>query len=182
MDAEPTLAADVAEAETQGCYAWSQADDAEAVTTYIPRRSWKSPLLAVAAVVALLSAGFVVYKINDAADGGRHWNDVVNPPTASATKPQVAPIKPQVAPPALQDDVARYAALYRSRGGKIIPGHEKAAAAEARDQICVSLATDSVAGEINAIVLGSPGFSRYWAAVITNTAIDVYCPQYGDNK
>jgi hypothetical protein len=177
MDAEPTLAADVAEAETQGCYAWSQADDAEAITTYIPRRSWKIPAVAVAlaSTAAIAAAVFLA------------WPESAGKPQVAPTKPQVTagPIAPAIrppAPPAPQDDVARYAALYRSRGGKIIPGHEKAAAAEARDQICVSLATDSVAGEINAIVLGSPGFSRYWAAVITNTAIDVYCPQYGDNK
>jgi hypothetical protein len=175
MDAEPTLAADVAEAETQGCYAWSQADDAEAVTTYIPRRSWKLPAAAIA-LASTAAIGAAVFLAWPQSAGKQQ----VAPPTTTVAAPRpTIQASPPVQP---QDPDMRYAALYRSRGGKIMPGHERAAAKEARDVICESLATTSVADEISNIVRDNAGFPRYDAAVVTNTAIDVFCPQYSINK
>jgi len=159
LDPEPTLAASV-EDETQSLHAWSQEDTATEVVDYWPR-SWRTPLILVAVAIAALTAVGV-------------WTMRPQPaptPVVSAPKPQVAPLDP----------VARYAELYRSRGGRIFPGHEQAAADEARN-VCVELASKTPGDEINDIMASSPGFNRYYAGVVTNTAIDVFCPQYNLGK
>lgn len=162
LDPEPTLAAS-AEEETQSLHAWSQADDADTVIAYHPGRSWRLP-----ALFAVLAAAAVAVTV------------VLGWPQ-SAGKQQAAPTKRQVAAAAQLKPEDRYANLYRSRGGRILPGQEQVAAHEAQD-ICTQLAGETVPDMISGIVTRNPGFSRYSAAVLTNTAIDVYCPQYSPTK
>jgi hypothetical protein len=68
-DAEPTMAADVADSETQSIHAWSQTDDADTEPAVMPhRRSWKLPLvLAGIATVAVIGAGAYQYWPDHAA-------------------------------------------------------------------------------------------------------------------
>lgn len=102
-DEQPTLLSQpVAESQTQSINAWSLADDADTeVTPYRHERSWRVTVaLSAAAVVAAVSVGAVVYKMNDAVDhagGQRHQNDVVNGPTL----PPVAAPTPRPSEPVL---------------------------------------------------------------------------------
>ncbi len=80
-----------------------------------------------------------------------------------------------------QDPDRRYVALYRSRGGAIVPGHEHAAANEAR-QVCERLSSGESFGQlVTDIVVDNPGMTRYNASLFANTAADVFCPQYSQN-
>lgn len=165
LDQEPTQAADTLDAETQAIQAWSQADDAAAVTTYIPRRSWKIPatVITFAATAALSAGAFLV------------WPE-------STTKPQVAPTvvaaRPTIAPsPPVQPQSPdqRFTQLFKSRGGLIEPGREQTVLTEAH-QVCDHLQQETHDQFIANIIKGTPGMTRYTAQLFVDTASDVYCP------
>lgn len=173
---DETFAADISASETQSIHAWSLADDADTDVVEYHHRSWKSPLMFLAAVLALLSAGFGVYKANDLVDSGgsRHWDTVVNP---SAANPQVAPTKPQVAAPQpkpeSKDDL--FVRLLTEKG--IPVGTPEVVASDGRG-ICIRIKNGRTEQQmVHDIQVGTPGISEKDAWIWADTALEVYCPQ-----
>jgi hypothetical protein len=167
LDPEPTLAAQV-EDETQSLHAWSQADDGEAITEYIQRRSWKIP-----AAVAAISASAAI-----AAGLFLAWPQ-------SATKSLVAPTKPQVAAPAIpvsppvqvQSPDQRFLALLKQRDVVVV---SPPLAINGAHETCTDLAKGYSAREIaEAGVRATPGENLDTAGTFVATAQEIYCPPQG---
>lgn len=165
MEAEPTLAAITPEDETQSLHAWSQADDGEAITEYIPRRSWKIPatVAAIAASAAIAAGVFLAWPQN-------------------ATKPQVAPAKPQVVAPAIpasppvevQSPDQRFIALLKQRNVVVV---SPPLAINGAHETCTDLGQGYSAREIaEAGVRATPAENLDTAGTFVATAQEVYCP------
>lgn len=168
MEAEPTLAAITPEDETQSLHAWSQADDGDAITEYIPQRSWKFPALVtvLAASAAVTAAAFLA------------WPE-------SATNPLVAPEKPNVAAPAhpsiapspplqAQSPDQRFLALIQQRGIRIVSQPLAVAAAH---WVCTQEAKGYPDPDIaQALVNSTPGSNLKTESIFVDTTREVYCP------
>lgn len=166
---EPTLAADLDKLDTQSIRAWSQADDAEALTEYIPRRSWKLPALiaALAATAAVGAGAFLMF------------------PQESATKPQVAPAKPPVAAPThpsiapsppvqQQSPDERFIALLKQRRVVVV---SPLLAVNGAHETCTDLAQGWSARDIaEAATRSTPGTDLKTESTFVATAQEVYCP------
>jgi hypothetical protein len=170
-EAEPTLPADLADSETQSIHAWSQADNAEAITTYIPRRSWKIPAgLAALAVAAVVTTGVV-----------HEWPHT-QPPAAQTTP--VAPVAPKIQPPPLPALPAtpdqRFIALLKQRGVIVV---SPPLAINGAHETCTNLAKGYTAREIaEAEVKATPGANINTESTFVATAQEVYCPPPGAQK
>lgn len=165
MNDEPTLAADLAEAETQSVYAWAQDDDAD--TEVVVRRSWKLPVM-LTVLTAAAVAGGVIYALPHGKPQPA--------PTPTTTRAAVPPAPTTTRPPSPDE---QFVSLFRSRGGLVEPGREQMVIDEARG-VCARLDQGEAEEQlIRDMLAGTPGMTRYTAELFTDSSIDVYCPQYG---
>jgi hypothetical protein len=179
MDAEPTQAAHhTEEDQTQSLHAWSQADDGEAITEYIPRRSWKLPatVAAVAACAAIAAGAFLA----------RPHTPAPTPPTAAPTAaaplptqeaPTPAPTiaaSPPVKPMSLDD---RFIALLKQRNVIVV---SPLLAINGGHKTCAYLAQGHSAREIaEAETRATPGANLNTENTFVATAQEIYCPPTG---
>jgi Protein of unknown function (DUF732) len=177
MADEPTQAAntDPNEGETQSLHAWSQADDGEPITTYIPRRKWTLPYT-LAALAAAAAVGATVYLANTVADDlPRHTPSAAAPTAAPAEIPVPAPPTITASPPVNPMNIDdRFLALLKQRGVIILapPIGIKGA-----HDTCTELAQGYNARQIaDAFVRGTPGVTIATEAIFVATAQEVYCP------
>jgi hypothetical protein len=168
MEAEPTLAAITPEDETQSLHAWSMADDGEAITEYIPRRSWRIPatVAAVAASAAIAAGAFLA------------WPQSGTNPLVAPSAPQVAaPTHPSIAPsPPVQSQSPdqRFMALLDQRGVDVV---SPLLIIKGAHKTCTDLANGYSATTIaEAFVRATPNTNIRTQAIFVQTAQEVYCP------
>lgn len=174
-DAEHTLAAEIANSETQSIRAWSQAsaDDTE-IAEAPGRRSWKVPVaVATVAAAAAVVAGVV-----------QLWPHHSTPktPAAVAAPPEV---KTQSAAPALAPADKTFIDSLNAYGlsgktDKRGPAQYQAEMIAFGRSMCRLLTDDGLTLDqvVQAAYEKSPALTEVQAHVVVDYAIAAYCPQY----
>lgn len=181
MDVEPTQAAHhPEEAQTQSLHAWSQADNAEAITEYIPRRSWKIPTAAavLAASVAVTAAVFLAWPHTPAPTPRAAPASQAPPPTQAAAPPQ--PSITSTPPIQVQNPNQRFVAILKAQGW-IFSVPDSQIADEGRS-VCTNLANGVTFDQQVDRSAAASGIERSHALRFTITAADILCPQYSPSR
>lgn len=157
---------------TEHIHAWSEKDDATEVVTYVPRHSWKLPLLCAALATSAVVGGAIF------AWPHHHVPTPVPTTTHQAPSPKAQPPTPSVAPvPKPQSQDERFISLMSERGWHtMIPSM----ALNAAHTVCTREAQGFTDPEIaQGLVNSTPGMDMQAAAVFTDTAVEVFCPPPG---
>jgi Protein of unknown function (DUF732) len=158
--AEHTLAADIADSETQSIHAWSQEGGD---TERLSRRSWKLPIaLAALATAAAVTAGVVELWPHQSAHAAP-------PPPAAAAAPA----------PLLTDPDARFLALWRQRSSYKTTDPSKLQGVwqnvhTIRGDLSAGRSQESI---IRDVLNKHPEVTRSYMEMFVKTVIDAYHPQ-----